>query len=47
MKIFLRQTKISFSSFDKWFLKILYYDRMDLSKGIDPDKSNNIEEYMV
>lgn len=26
---------------------MLYYDRIDLSAGIDPVKSNNSKEYMV
>ena len=33
--------KISFFDFDVWVLKMLYYDTIDLSKGIDVAKRNN------
>ena len=36
-----------FFDFDKQVLQILYYDRIDLSKGIDPAKSNNSKECIV
>ena len=31
--------------FYKWVLQIFYYDRTDVSKGIDPAKSNNSKEW--
>ena len=33
--------------FVKWILLVLYYDRVDLSKGIDPAKSNISEGCIV
>ena len=39
--------RISAVDFDKWVLKMLYYDRIGLSKGIDFAKSNDIKECMV
>ena len=40
MTIFLRMTKISFSYFSSW-------DKIDISEGIDPVKSNDNKEYMI
>ena len=36
-----------FFDFDKWMLKILYYDRINISEGIDPTKSNNSKECII
>ena len=36
-----------FFDFDKWMLKILYYDRINISEEIDPTKSNNSKEYIL
>ena len=38
MKIFLELMKIF--DIDKYVLKILHFDRIDLREGIDPTKSN-------
>ena len=39
--------KISFFDFDGWILQMLYYNRIDSSEGIDPDKSKNIKECII
>ena len=46
MTIFLMLTKISFFLFDEWVLQMLYYDRIDISEGIVPAKSNDSKEFI-
>ena len=36
MAIFMKLMNINFFDFDKWVLQMLYYDRTDLSEGVDP-----------
>ena len=33
--------------FEGWILYMLYYDRIDTSKGIDPTKNNKSRECMI
>ena len=33
--------------FEDWILSILYYDRIDISEGTDPSKSNRSKECMI
>ena len=33
--------------FENWILYMLYYDRIDTNKGIDPAKRNNSKERMI
>ena len=33
--------------FENQILQMLYYDRIDISKGFDPPKSNRNKEFMI
>ena len=45
MTIFLKVMKIScFWYSDNWILQMLYHNRIDLSEGIDPNKTKNSKE---